>query len=77
MDPCVVFLEEPQRLGQLGILIEIEVVEEEEEVFATNWLHLILRLLLHVLQQWAKNIIWGCVVTNLHNNVSNGQRQKV
>ena len=70
VDPCVVFFEEPQRLGQLRIFVEIEVIKEKEEVFSTNRLHLVLRLLFHVLEQWTKNVIGRCVVTNLHRDAS-------
>ena len=71
-----IFLEEPQRLGQLRILVEVKVVEEEEEVLAADRLHLVLGLLLHVLEQRAKNISRGGVVTNLYYDVSNSQNQQ-
>ena len=68
VDPCVVLLEEPQRLSQLGVLFEVEIIEEEQQVLPPNRLHLVLGLLLHVLQQRSKDVIRGCVLANLQHS---------
>ena len=70
VDPRVVLLEEPQRLSKLGVLFEVEIIEEEQQVLPPNRLHLVLGLLLHVLQQRSKDVIRSCVLANLkHSNL--------
>ena len=74
VDPRMVLLEEPQRLSQLGVLFEVEIIEEEQQVLPPNRLHLVLGLFLHVLQQRSKDVIRGCVLAHLqHSNLKKKQ----